>query len=552
MAELLAILGIAAYGLYNAQNGTESRDPENAAPSKPLATERSLKAEYDVAPTTMVKRYRKHAEKRWKDAQVPKESGIITPNMRPAEVMPFFKSGKSMNTNPSVSQRTMELYTGNMLEGFSEAGGYRHKVEQENMFGLAPQGQVTSGGTVGNPAGNPALEKARAVNSRLHNNVMPAEQLRVGPGLAAGPEIAATGGFHQFYRQLPLNINEYKLTQLPGVLNHGASSVQRPEINQIQAVNHHPGELVLEYDERPPEATTGAFLARKMYPREPRGFAGLKPYDSDYSGIAEGVVDAQQARFIDETRGRPRTGDGDTLPNINLSGDRSGIGGYVVSDTQPVQLASQRGMTNDYSGFIGTGSGVAESGEARPMYSQGGPIRSQYEDMYYTGPAGVTGPTTEPVAVNEKQALSRYVKRAGQERGLINPPGRVNSFEPVAQGLQANKIKPQYDALVKTQATAPNNIFISSDGQGDNDRYGRKTVPDNPWSTSDSLNVSKNQLQKNKYNQDVTRKLFDDPGQAFKQQQNFPEQWNPSEDPATEISNMMPFWYQKRANKAKK
>jgi hypothetical protein len=49
------------------------------------------------------------------------------------------------------------------------------------------------------------------------NNVSPLEAPRnVGPGLGVGPDVKAAGGFQDFFRALPVNINEEKLTTLEG------------------------------------------------------------------------------------------------------------------------------------------------------------------------------------------------------------------------------------------------------------------------------------------------------------------------------------------------
>jgi hypothetical protein len=49
------------------------------------------------------------------------------------------------------------------------------------------------------------------------NNFPPVERQNVGPGLGVGPDVAAAGGFQQFFRVLPNNINEERLTTLPGL-----------------------------------------------------------------------------------------------------------------------------------------------------------------------------------------------------------------------------------------------------------------------------------------------------------------------------------------------
>jgi len=48
------------------------------------------------------------------------------------------------------------------------------------------------------------------------NNLQPIERINVGPGLGYSANVAAAGGFHQFFRALPTNINEEKLTTLEG------------------------------------------------------------------------------------------------------------------------------------------------------------------------------------------------------------------------------------------------------------------------------------------------------------------------------------------------
>ena len=49
------------------------------------------------------------------------------------------------------------------------------------------------------------------------NNVSPLEApMNVGPGLGVGPDVKAAGGFQDYFRALPVNINEEKLTTLEG------------------------------------------------------------------------------------------------------------------------------------------------------------------------------------------------------------------------------------------------------------------------------------------------------------------------------------------------
>jgi hypothetical protein len=67
------------------------------------------------------------------------------------------------------------------------------------------------------PYGQPVydLYNRQGVTNKM-NNLAPAEKVLVGRGLGVGPDVPAQGGFQQFFRVLPTNTNENRLTQLPG------------------------------------------------------------------------------------------------------------------------------------------------------------------------------------------------------------------------------------------------------------------------------------------------------------------------------------------------
>lgn len=67
------------------------------------------------------------------------------------------------------------------------------------------------------PFGQPVydLYNRQYITNKM-NNVQPLERQRVGPGLGVGADVAATGGFHQYFRALPTNINEERLNTLEG------------------------------------------------------------------------------------------------------------------------------------------------------------------------------------------------------------------------------------------------------------------------------------------------------------------------------------------------
>ena len=68
------------------------------------------------------------------------------------------------------------------------------------------------------PYGQPVYDLYnREYITNKQNNVSPLEQpMPIGPGLGVGPNVLAAGGFHDYFRALPTNINEEKLTTLEG------------------------------------------------------------------------------------------------------------------------------------------------------------------------------------------------------------------------------------------------------------------------------------------------------------------------------------------------
>lgn len=67
------------------------------------------------------------------------------------------------------------------------------------------------------PFGQPVYDLYNRQNvSNKMNNLQPIERIHVGPGLGVGAKVPAIGGFQQYFRVLPNNVNEEKLVTLPG------------------------------------------------------------------------------------------------------------------------------------------------------------------------------------------------------------------------------------------------------------------------------------------------------------------------------------------------
>ncbi len=90
---------------------------------------------------------------------------------------------------------------------------YMHKREVGPMFSPAEQ---QTGWVFGQPLFRPDMDRYTQGLSQMRNDLRPVESEMVGPGLNLDPSIPASGGFHDFTRILPNNVNDYKANQLPG------------------------------------------------------------------------------------------------------------------------------------------------------------------------------------------------------------------------------------------------------------------------------------------------------------------------------------------------
>ncbi len=78
------------------------------------------------------------------------------------------------------------------------------------------------------PFGQPVYDLYNRQNvSNKMNNLQPIERKNVGPGLGVGANVPAIGGFQQYFRVLPNNVNEEKLVTLPGGKGPAAAVVKQ-------------------------------------------------------------------------------------------------------------------------------------------------------------------------------------------------------------------------------------------------------------------------------------------------------------------------------------
>jgi hypothetical protein len=132
----------------------------------------------------------------------------------PTNQVPFFRSERSQNTNDAVKDRRLATFTGvDMLE-------FNHKHEVESQ---PPSRDLTN---VYGSTYSPDIERYQTyVANTTHNNTSAITPQLVGPGLGLKEGEAAEGGFHQFYRIKPGNVNGYRKHNHTGRVVHGKRGI---------------------------------------------------------------------------------------------------------------------------------------------------------------------------------------------------------------------------------------------------------------------------------------------------------------------------------------
>ena len=126
---------------------------------------------------------------------------------------PFFKSGRSQNTNENYKDTKLGVFTG--VDNLD----YQKKEIAMNTFSpIVDSGRPIYGNTF-----KPDMERYQNyVAHANHNNVTPIEKQYIGPGLGIPIDQPAAGGFHQNFRIRPDNVNVYRKNNLSSLPVQGS------------------------------------------------------------------------------------------------------------------------------------------------------------------------------------------------------------------------------------------------------------------------------------------------------------------------------------------
>ena len=173
-------------------------------------------------------------------------------------MVPFFGSKATQNTDPEAWSRKLEMFTGQT--GNSTELRAKPKREIPSLYDLTP-GQTYVYGT---PVDN-AYQRDRHWTSQNKNKIAPTEQVRVGPGVGYGADATPRDGFHSSFRPLCKNVDELRVNPkqtYKGRVLPGKEQVQNRGL-QGQTFKRRPDTFYINDPDRWFK-TTGAYTGDKV------------------------------------------------------------------------------------------------------------------------------------------------------------------------------------------------------------------------------------------------------------------------------------------------
>lgn len=242
----------------------------------------------------------------------PHETGVIA--------APFFRSDKSAATSDAYKQDRLELFTGQLDKCQSQTGSYLPKRESGPMFDPAiSRAPVTSSGRQAYVTSDTDTDRYQP--GLKQHNTGPVNPAMVGPGLGLGPDTPAAGGFQQFFRICPENVNGYRKNNLPGRIVPGKAL--NPGGANIGTVNHKVQKPVWDLGRMPLTASMASVTAPSQY-----GQQGDPRRQDATEGFAGHAFGGNLAPGVRTAQGRGRTDDRFCGTILNAAGTHTG--GYVT------------------------------------------------------------------------------------------------------------------------------------------------------------------------------------------------------------------------------
>lgn len=493
--EFLIAASIAGAGWFASRSSGRAAPPTDAEVGRPES--------YPFAATParsgdLLKEQQRASQRRW-EASRSASSGIIA-----AADRPFFRSERTQGTNPAVSQRRMELHTGSLGPG-STSGVWKHKQESGPLF--SPQAQpVMSGGSSGNSVSYDP-DRQKTALTRVQNNSLPFQQVRVGPGVGIGADVPAADGFHSQYRVLPQDPFAYKHNELQGRTTAGGSLVAAREVDPKVATKGVPRFYAM--DRRPLEKGRAAATAPMQHETYGRGnYPGHHVNAGEYFGHAGASGPNVQSGGWVRRKDDDRPGHAVT----NVTGERAGIYAHPSYDDSKFQ-SQQREIFTEYTGtltgnarrpqsqntyatqptnrdvtlsaYVSGAKSYVDAGEGRTSDAPMTTLKETLHDQSNGPAAAVSSVRAASVQCTDRQLLKASKRGSYVANTYVTPPERTDAFAR-ANGASAHQCSGIGKVAVKVRVNesrqlthgASQSMYSNQALPGDNTTLARNKLPE--------------------------------------------------------------------------
>ena len=337
---------------------------------------------------------------------------------------PFYRGSLKQNMNVDSSRHILESF-GTLYD--TEI--VKKKKEVSQLF--EPTRDVT------NPTGMKAqtdFMQSRYENSRIQNNTLPFEQVRVGPGLNQGYDGGPTGGFQQLELQnivRPKTVDELRILSKPKETYAGriVDGIREKKLGKIGELNKN---RVSTYFEQGPERymkTTGAFLKETLHPKYEAKPTTRMDTSKEYKGTAFGnKAETSRPEVRDPLRSQLQSFD-ISHPNLGSTGlgskDDYGKGNILV-------YANERDITSTKT-YQGNISSIVKAFVA-PLQDIIKPSKKEFsvENPRHFGQMSLQIPNKQPIR-DPNDVMRTTIKETNvHDAELLNVKGpvKVSVYDP--------------------------------------------------------------------------------------------------------------------------
>lgn len=338
---------------------------------------------------------------------------------------PFIKDKGSLIDQ----QRSLELFT-----GVNNSNTYTSKIEQEPLF--KPERQ----NIFGNQNAPDITDRYRS--GIMMNNVSPIEKIQVGPGLNTSSDVAAKGGFHQYFRILPNNVNEYKKNSFGGRILAGKGITENRSNTGIQEVRTAPS--FYQQEQYPTMPGKSAFTAPDSNTTYTPDCTNRGSY-AEQTGIAKGN-ETFQSRI-----------NGSRVGNVPLS--CLPVGGAAMENAATGSYAVSKYLTHD-TDRENCGIVTNANDQSSGTYIKGSQLANMTQregtSKCYSGTAGFYSNAQSNYSA--AQNADQYHKREDVQKEYTPNAGNMNLRQDAQAILGSVKIRNDCNSQRVSIATVPNSM----------------------------------------------------------------------------------------------